>query len=250
MIKNKKLTLTFILLVLSFMLFVGVSLAWFAISQNTPIGLPLDIKSINVDYEYYLYQDDSFSGSNHLSLSDHLCLTETDELCYLQQTEPETIATIQGEKGVYPSATMSFAIKVINTGDTDGSVTITLSQLSSIGYLLEANKLQTAMQYSVTKVSYVNNNIEGADIKDSAVQAYAGDGSFDNHFTSDDSTNYTLLTGLTLNQSSTTSEAIIYFDLTFDPLISGVDELGQPTNNSNPFMGQSFSINKVRIIFS
>ena len=250
MIKNKKFALSLTLLILSLLLFVGVSLAWFSISQQTPIGLILDVSSIDVDYEYYIYQDDTFSGSSNLSLSDHLCISETDTFCYIQQNDPESITLIQGDKGIYPSATMSFALKITNTGDTNGSLTILISQLESSGYLLETNKLQRALKYSVTKISYIQNDVESIDIKDDTPLLYAGDGSFDNHFTSDDSTNYTLLDGLELTTSAPSSQAIIYFDIYFDPSISSVDEFGQPTNHSNEFMDQTVSINEIRIIFS
>ena len=85
-------------------------------------------------------------------------------------------------------------------------------------------------------------NFETSDLKDSNNIDYTN-----SLFSNDLVAKYPLVNKMSLNYLEY-SKVVIYFNIYFAPNIYGVDEFGQPYENSNIFMGQIFRINTINMM--
>jgi hypothetical protein len=232
------------------LLVIGVTLAWFTVSTENEVGLVGQTGSIATDYDFYVFQEPDFLGAGNQSVTTDMCVELDDEDCYLLIENPTAVHMIDGTRTLMPGDRFSFAIRISNQGNTDGILSLTFTSVVSAGFVLDANRIQRAFSYRVTKIVYVDQNVESSDIKDVAPINYAGMGMPDAPFFSIvPSAAYLLASGISLVDEGPTSEIIIYFELYFDPEVEGVDALGAPTGNSNAFMNQSLLIEHILMAF-
>jgi hypothetical protein len=227
------------------------TLAWFAFTDSTSGDLILNTSNLDLAYEFFVFQDSNFNGATNENITSNTCEDEEEMSCYLFIPNPTSAHVIAGSRNIVPSDRFSFALKVTNIGNIAGRLKLILTQLSSIGYgSIEQNKVQTAFSYSIDKITYVDDGVESPDMKDSFDAIYAGMDEVTIHFGINDSGLYELGSHIKVESSGEYQVVIIYFNLYFDPSISGYDELLQPTMNSNPFQNQTFTLNQIIIDLS
>lgn len=213
-----------------------VSYAWFTITNTNNANLITSISEIESEYEFFIYQNETRDGSDELTLIDNVCQTDTEDLCYLNISNPTTSVLLEGSSA--PGERYSFAIRITSVNNPIGTLKLELGDLISEGYDLEVNKIQTAFYYQVDKISYINFGVESADVKDNLGIVYHS-----NFFSYDNNTIYPLVSNVPMrNAENVDTMIIIYFNLYFDPYIYGQDALGIPYTNSNIFLNQRFSI--------
>lgn len=226
-------------LLISVFMFSVVTYAWFTITDTNQAHLAVKTSGVEAEYKFYVYKNIYHSGSSNLTLIDNICTVGLDEdLCYEEVNNPITPKLIEGS--VAPGERFSFAIAIQSLGSTQGYVDLSFGNLESIGYDLEENKIQTAFGYEVTKISYIDENIETNDVKDLYLyQSYT-------NFSHLDDVIYPLVTDVSLvYQDQYAGSLIIYFDVYYDPTIFGVDPFGMPYTNSHIFMNQTFNLHDV-----
>ncbi|MCK7487954.1 MAG: hypothetical protein MZU97_22520 [Bacillus subtilis] len=229
---------------------IGVTLAWFTVATETNVGLVGQTGSIATEYDFYVFQEPNFRGATNQTVSTDLCDSPNAVDCYKLIENPTAVHMIEGTRTLMPGDRFSFAIRIANQGTTDGVLSLTFTSVLSTGFLLDANRIQRAFTYLVTKIVYVDENGESEDIKDGPEIDYAGKGLPSAPFFSvSPSATYLLASGIALEDEGPTAEIIIYFELYFDPSIEGVDALGAPTGNSNAFMNQDFLIEHILMAF-
>jgi hypothetical protein len=131
-------------------------------------------------------------------------------------------------------------------GSSNGRLQLDLGGLQSIGFDLEVNKIQSAFEYEVTKISYIENEVESEDQKDNGIINY-----YNQAFTVDNSSLYPLVSNVPLGiENHSNSIIVVYFDLYFNPTVYGEDEFGIPYTNSNIFMDQIFRVNHIYMTVS
>ncbi len=217
--------------------------AWFTLTNINNANLVSQISGVEAEYQFYIYQNEMHEGSQDLTIIDNTCSTGED-LCYLYIPNPTYPHLINGK--VAPGERFSFAIKIISVGTSEGRLRLDLGGLQSIGYDLPVNKIQTAFSYEVTKVSYIDDNIESTDQKDNGIINYTNQ-----YFDSENSTLYPLISNVPFGmESDQNSIIVVYFDLYFDPTIYGENALGIPYTNSNIFMDQILIINHIYMTVS
>jgi hypothetical protein len=224
-------------LLIGILLITSVTFAWFTLTNENKAVFVAEISGVEAEYEFYIYNDPTFYGSSNLTLINNTTIDEEEYNKYLKVADPTTAQIIPGYAA--PGDVFSFAIKVTNVGTTTGKLDLALSNIVSYGYDLEVNKIQTAFEYGVTQISYINNNVESSDQKDILNLNYTVD-----HFESTNNETYDLITDVPLGYITDTV-VVIYFDLTFDPHIYGEDASGTPYTNSNIFMGQTILVNTI-----
>jgi len=231
------------------LLFIGVTFAWFTVSQQSQTdNISLQVDGDLFEYQFYVYVESLYLGDDAPSLNNKIC----DELlsinCYeeVETSGPEYL--FSDTHTLTPNNRFSFAIKISNISPKELSVFLELKNLSSTGYLLPANKIQVAFEYDVTRIVYVNAGVEGMDIKDSLAIEYAGDSvTPDPHFGLSDSLPYRLASNIPISNEGSSQTIILFFNLYFDPELSGIDEFGLSTGNSNAFQNQSLIIKTLKI---
>ena len=226
-------------LMLSVFMLTVVTYAWFTITYENKASLTAKISGVEAEYTFYIYQNKYHTGSTTLNLYDNTCeVLSTDDMCYKEVTNPITPELIKGS--VAPGERFSFAIAINSVGINQGYVDLTLGRIESIGFDIEANKIQKAFGYEVTKISHYQNQIESEDHKDLyQYQTFRYFETTDGHY-------YDLVTDIPMiydiNYPST---VIIYFDVYYDPSIFGQDLDGTPHTNSHAFINQSIIIHDV-----
>lgn len=226
-------------LMLSVFMLSVVTYAWFTMTYENNASLTSKVSGVEAEYTFYVYQNQYHSGSNVLNLYDNTCtVLDRSDLCYEEITNPITPKLIDGS--VAPGERFSFAIAINSIGTNQGYVDLDMGRIESIGYDIEANKIQKAFGYEVTKISHFQNEIESEDHK--ALYQYQ---SF-RHFDIAEGLSYDLVSEVPMiydiNYPST---VIIYFDIYYDPSIFGQDLDGTPHTNSHAFINQSIIINDI-----
>lgn len=241
--RNKLFMLTTIYVLIIVLLLTTVTYAWFSVTNLNKGNLISQISGIEAEYEFYVYNDPTHEGSTSLTLVNN---TTTDELeygKYLYIPNPTETTLIDGY--VAPGERFSFAIKIYNTGTTQGYVSLSFSNVNSFGYATSVNKIQNAFSYEVTQVSFMSiSGVETSDIKDTYALDYKND-----FFDGEVHAYYELINDAPLNIDDFSS-TVIYFDIYFDPFVYGIDPFGDPYTNSNIFMGQSLKIQTVNMVLS
>jgi hypothetical protein len=226
-------------LMLSVFMLTVATYAWFTISYENKASLTAKTSGVEAEYTFYAYQNKYHTGSNALNLYDNTCeALNTDDMCYKEVTNPITPELIEGS--VAPGERFSFAIAINSIGTNQGYVNLTLGRIESIGYDIEANKIQKAFGYEVTKISHYQNNVETEDHKSFyTFQSFR-------HFETADNVYYDLVTEVPMiHDINYPSTVIIYFDIYYDPYIFGQDLDGTPHTNSHAFINQSIIINDI-----
>jgi len=236
---NRKLWLSTLVYVLMLVLLLSVSVyAWFTITNENQANLISQISAVEAEYKYYVYRNEMHEGSMNQTLIDNVCQADED-LCYEYIPNPTQSHLIPGK--VAPGERFSFAIEIYSIGLTEGKVKLDFGGIQSIGYSLEHQKIQQAFQYSVTKISYINDDIESIDQKDNQDIIYHTD-----YFKLSDQKEYALVKDVKIGlKDDDNSNVVIYFDLYFDPNIYSSDENGIPFTNSNIFMEQTLTIKHI-----
>ncbi len=217
--------------------------AWFTLTNKNSAALISQVSGVEAEYEFYIYQNEMHEGSQNITLIDNVC-TVGEDLCYEYIPNPTYAHLIDGK--VAPGERFSFAIKITSVGTSVGRLKLDLGGLESIGYDLPVNKIQSAFNYEVTKVTYIENNIETSDQKDNGIISYANQ-----LFDYDNDILYPLLSNVPMGvENHPNSVLVVYFDLYFDPTIFGQDMLGIPYTNSNIFMSQIFKVNHIYMTVS
>lgn len=208
--------------------------AWFIMFVKTSTEpFIINIGGVEMQYDFYVYQDPLYGGSDNYSIS-NLC---DDEQCLARyqkvnvEEEPYMFGT---PNKVLPGNKFSFVMKITNVGTEDVMLKINMSGLSSTGANIPENKVQRAFYYSVEMITYYDD----IDVKDDQVIEYT-----DSHFDTNNDSSYPLVSNVFVSSSDEAKKVIyIFFDLYFDPNISGYTTDLQPTGNSNAFANQFFSV--------
>lgn len=226
-------------LILAVFMLSVVTYAWFTITYENNAHLTSKVSGVEAEYTFYVYQNKYHTGSDTLNLYDHTCeVLNTDDLCYEEVANPITPELIKGS--VAPGERFSFAIAIDSIGTNQGFVDLTLGRVESVGYDIEANKIQKAFGYEVTKISHYQNNIETEDHK----SLYSYQSLI--HFDVAEGLTYPLVTDVPMIYDiKYPSQVIIYFDVYYDPSIYGQDLDGTPHTNSHAFINQSITITDV-----
>ncbi|MGD9605251.1 MAG: hypothetical protein AB7V00_03715 [Bacilli bacterium] len=234
--------------VVALLAFVSIGFAWITLSNSTSGSLVATVGEVDAEYSFYIYLDSTKDGNANPSLTNQ-CLSGSEDGCYflIENTEnplAESVYVFGGTEKVFPNDRFSFALKVKNIGDFASELTLDFLNLVSQGFDIDDNKIQVAYYYEVTKITYLVSGVESADVKDNV-----GITLYENHFVKDNDLRYHLVENIPLsNTDPNTTEAIVYFDLYFDPLVTGYTLLGEPMNNSNAFENQLFTISQIGII--
>ncbi|HAQ56513.1 MAG TPA: hypothetical protein DCR44_03830 [Acholeplasmatales bacterium] len=230
------------------LLFVLASYAWFNLTQQTQTDLALVVEGEEYEYEFYVYRDTDFLGNAAPTLTDDICLDGSSQDCYVELVDPEPRHLFAEASILRPGNRFSFALKITNISGSDQLFVLAIDELASTGYALSSNKIQRAFVYSVVKIVYLSAGVESADVKDTAGIAYAGKAPLnDPHFEVGSDGPYELANQLPLDAVGSEATMIVFFDLYFDPLVYGVDELDVSTGNSNAFQNQVFIVGKLKI---
>ncbi len=219
-----------------------VTYAWFSLTNHNRATLVTQVSGVEAEYEFYIYNDPTHSGSQSYTLIDNTTNNPDELNKYLFITDPTNVTLIDEYSA--PGERFSFAIKIANIGTTTGHVTLSLYNIESELYDRVENKIQTAYEYSVEKISYIADGVESEDQKDIQSLNYYAD-----HFDYMSGLRYYLVDHIPLQYGEGTS-VVIYFDLYFDPTVYGIDAYGQPYKNSNIFMGQKFTIYTIDMVLS
>ena len=228
--------------------FISIGFAWISLSNTSSGSLVATVGNVDAEYSFYVYLDSTRDGNPAPTIADE-CLSSSDDGCYwlIENTDnplTEEVFAFGSSDKVFPNDRFSFAMKVKNIGDFDSNLHLDFLNLVSQGYDIIDNKIQVAFYYEVTKITYLVFGVETADVKSNV-----GITLHEQHFTKDNDDRYHLVENIPLSCTDlNTQEAIIYFDLYFDPLVSGYTLLGEPTNNSNAFENQLFTISQIAII--
>lgn len=233
---NHRLTIISLLYVLfAFFMLMVFTYAWFTLTDINKASLIKNVSGVEAEYQYFVYNDQTHSGSLEQTLINNVALTAGEDLSYELVPNPTVAQVIDGF--IAPGERFSFAIKITNIGTGIGYLSLSFGQVYSNGYDLEVNRIQNAMYYEVTKIVYTYNGQESLDIKDNApVSLYSS------YFDQEPFHVYDMLKNVPLGYTSTDSVVIIFFDIIFDPTIYGQDINGIPYTNSNIFMGQTIAI--------
>ncbi len=225
-----------------FLLITTVTFAWFSVTNNDKAALIVQISDVEAEYEFYVYNDPTHSGSSNLTLFDNVTANPNEYDKYLFIADPTATTLIDGFTA--PGERFSFAIKISNIGSTTGHVDLSFSNVESFNYERVENKIQIAYQYSVTKISYISDVMETDDQKDLQDMNY-----FSQHFEYVSGLSYDLVQNIPLQYQDTNS-VVIYFDFYFDPFVYGIDENDIPYDNSNIFMGQTLTVYTINMALS
>lgn len=236
--QKKLIVVSIISFVVTVFLLTSSIFAWISISKHADGSFISNLTDISSDVEFYIYRDSSFNGSGNKLISDE-CLAPGDEECFENIPNPKVSQIISPD--VKPSDRLSFAIKIKNLSSTQIDIRLSFGGITSIDYPENYNKIQRAFKYEVTSIRYLNNGVEGNDIKNSA-------NTYSSHFDTNELARYILLDGFELKKNGNANDrVVVYFDLYFDENISGFNELLEPIGNSNAFMSQLFRIDNFYI---
>ena len=218
--------------------------AWFIITNENNTRLISYISDVEAEYEFFIYQDQLHNGSQQITLKDNVCEVFDEDLCYKPITNPTSAHLMSGSAA--PGERFSFAIKISALGNSVSYLHLSMSGITSVGYDLEQNKIQNAFYYEVTKIVYVQNDIETEDKKNNSPIVH-GSGYFNeasNH-------SYPLVYNVPIFiDQELGSSLIIFFDFYFDPTIFGSDINQIPYTNSNIFMNQIFTVQDIFMLIS
>ncbi len=235
---HRKLTIVSLLYVLfAFFMLVVVTYAWFANTNHNNASLIQNVAAVEAEYQYFVYNDTSHTGSQELTLINNTTTTGED-LAYEFVPNPTVASFIDGY--IAPGERFSFAIKITNVGSGTGYLEIQFGNVTSINYDLEINRIQNAIYFEVTKIVSSDGVTESDDIKDISPAQH-----FSSYFNGDIFQRYQMLRNIPLGYTSSDEVTIIFFDIVFDPTIYGEDEFGIPYTNSNIFMGQTITVNNI-----
>lgn len=224
--------------IFSFFTMAVVLFAWFTIRNDNDAKLVSKITEIDANYELYIYHHPYSLGDAYTDLLGQLC-EEQEAYCYQKMDDRQTF--FDDSESLAPGMTFSFVLKVLPLSEEQGYLSIHLGGVISHGFIEEINKIQTAFSYQVDKISYVHQEIETLDVKDTYPIVYT-----DDHFSSEYNVTYELMDRVPLHYLYGSSDyVLIYFSFYFDPSIKGFDALGEPYENSNVFMNQSLEINQL-----
>ncbi|MBN2300657.1 MAG: hypothetical protein JXC31_05670 [Acholeplasmataceae bacterium] len=240
---NRLVMVSVVYLVLALFIFTVVVFAWYTLTDINRANLVSQISGVEAEYEFYVYRDSDKDGSDHQTLIDNVCSIGEDK-CYEFVTNPTFSYLIPGYAA--PGERFSFAIKIRSIGQTEGSLKLDFTGITSIGYDIDENKIQKAYEYSVSKISYINSGIETSDIKDTLGIIYGNQ-----HFSYSFINVYNLVNNVPFGMlDDSNSTVVIYFDLYFDPTIYGQTSEGVSHENSNIFMNQIFVIQHIYMTIS
>ncbi len=241
--EHRKLTIVSLLYVLFavFMLTV-VTYAWFTLTDQNSAHLIEAVSGVEAEYEYYVYNDASHTGSLEPTLIDNVSTTG-ENLAYEYIPNPTVAHLIDGY--IAPGEIFSFAIKIINVGTDIGYLNLSLTNVFSEGFEREENRIQNALYYEITNIVQTDGVTESSDIKDDAPTVYWQD-----YLDDVDHRSYPMVKNVPLGATPTNRQTIIFFDIVFDPTVYGFDIEGEPYTNSNIFMGQKVTINQIYMTIS
>lgn len=224
---------------ISLFILTSIVYAWFTMTNTNRANLVAGISGVEAEYQFYIYQDTYRNGSSSLTLENNVCTPSKTDECYELITNPTVPTLIPGF--VAPGERFSFAIRIVSVGASSGRLRLDFGGLTSQGFDLDVNKIQSAFSYEVTKISYIDMGIESSDQKDQEPIVY-----YSEHFVYDNNGPYPLVESVPMGQQNgQNSIIVIYFDLYFDPFVYGFDIYGEPYTNSNIFMNQIFTVNHI-----
>lgn len=238
---NRLVMVSMVYFMLALTIFTVVIFAWYTLTDINKTNLVSQVSGVEAEYSFYVYHDDEKNGSDELTLINNVC-TLGQDLCYEYIPSPTSNHLIPGF--VAPGERFSFAIKITSVGETEGYLSLDFKELVSTGYDIIQNKIQVAFHYQVDKISYINEDVETFDYKDTGGIIYGNQ-----HFTYDNNFIYNLCSNVPFGlEEDINSTVVIYFDLYFDPMIYGQTSEGIPYPNSNVFMNQIFAIDHIVMI--
>jgi hypothetical protein len=241
---HRMMMLSVVYFLCAFMILSVTVYAWFIITNENNTQLVSYISDVEAEYEFYIYQNKLHDGSNNLTLEDNICDFSHVDLCYKLIPNPTSAHLMDGSAA--PGERYSFAIKILALGNSVSFLNLSMNGVTSTGYDLEQNRIQNAFYYEVTKIVYVQNNIETEDKKDNSPTVYSY-----GYFNQEVNHSYSLVRNLPLFiNEELGSSLIIFFDFYFDPSIYGSDINQIPYTNSNIFMNQIFTVEDIFMLIS
>lgn len=231
-----------IYVLIAILLITSITYAWFTLTNHNEALFVTQVSGVEAEYEFYIYNDPSLSDNSNLTLIDNT--TSDIETYHKYYLIPDPTSNYLIPEYMAPGDVVQFALKVTNVGTTAGRLSLSLSNVLSQYYDLDVNKIQTAFEYRVVKISYINDGIESVDQKDIENMSYGY-----NHFSMTDNLTYPLVTDIPLGHIDN-DIVVIYFEFYFDPTVFGEDAQGIPYTNSNIFMGQKLMINRINMDLS
>ena len=244
---RKRFIQSLLTLIASFLLFIGITLAWILTSLTNEVSsMEIVVDAGTFEYHFYYYTSATFQGNQGKNLTEFTCDEFLTNDCFVEfdETEPNLLAT---NRTTRPSHQFSFALKVKNISNQNQALTVLLKEILSTNYNQLNNQIQRAFSYQVTKISNLNGS-ESSDIKDSLEIDYASKGGSIPHFSLTPDLSYFLVDQLVLTPSGSMQTIILYFTITFDPDIPSYDSFNQMVSNSNAFQNQTFQIRKLELL--
>lgn len=236
--------------VIALLMLFTVGFAWFSFSKKTDTSLVTKVGNVDANYEFFIYLDSTRLGDSSPVLSNQ-CSSSSDDTCYylIENTDnplTEPVYLFGSSEGIVPGNKFSFALRVTNTGNVAAELALNFLNLVSTGYDITMNKTQIAYSYQVTKITYFDSGYETGDVKSNyGIVTNQG------HFLSDNDSSYSLTSAIPVGlPGEVFSSVIVYFDLYFDPEVTGFTVLGVPMNNSNAFENQTFKISRLELILT
>lgn len=228
----------------AFMLLSVTVYAWFIITNENNSHLISQISDVEAEYEFYIYQNMLRDGSSNLTLTNNICTTNEEDLCYQLIPNPTSAHLMDGSAA--PGERYSFAIKILALGNSESYLNLSIGGVTSTGYVLSKNKIQNAFNYQVTKIVYIQNDVETIDKKEVSPTIHSS-----NYFNEDNGYTYPLVRNVPIFvDQELGSSMIVFFDFYFDPTIFGSDINQVPYTNSNIFMNQVFTVEDIFMFIS
>lgn len=240
---TRMLIMSTLYVLLSCLLLSITTFAWFIMTNQTKTSLVSAISEVEAEYEFYIYQDSWHVGNANPFLIRQLCESIDEDGCYELIHDPSQV--FDWMQSIAPGERFSFAISIVSIG-TEAYLSLDMGHVESHGYTDPSLQIKYAFYYEITKLSYIVSEVEGVDQKDVSPTT-----SFQGHFNQSVNATYPLIHDIPLNHIQGEHVIIVvYFDLFYDPSVIYRDEYGNPYENFNHLMGQSFTIQDIYMMIS
>ncbi len=266
---RKKFIGSIISLVLASFAVVFVVYAWFTLLDTAEISIINEVNGFNLKLDLYVYHDSARIGAIDSEISlinniyDEADINKNDQVYELITNPAVTNLFDFGTSQVQaaPGDRFSFAIGIENFEKSKGSIVINLTNINNvidreIGD--SRNDIRYAFKYMLTRAIYINgdNEIDIIDVNGLNKTEYLIDFAVDTPFADENispniKNSYNLISGIKIDEVSTQqSHLIVFFDVFFDPIVSGYDGDGNKTFDSNHFKYQMMEIKKINVLFN
>jgi len=240
-VNQKTLLMSVVYFLTAFTLMFATTYAWFIMTNTNNTSLISNISDVEAEYEFYRFEDSYHNGNQINTLPEQLCDAILTDQCYELIPNPATMFNYN--QAVAPGDRFSFVLKIVSIG-TGGYLNLDLGKVQSID--ASDTRIQDAFTYSITKVSYIVNGVEGTDQKEVLpTQIYS------THFNGNYETIYPLIHHLPMNPTVENQVIIlIYFEIYYDPTVTFLDPYGVSYPDYNHLSHQAIQIEDIYMMIS